>query len=157
MYSLQRRRERYGIIYVWSILEGIVPNFNHIDNNNREVGGILNLKILVMAINVSSIQLKGVDTGKLFVKVWLSKVQNFLTINILPKHLRNTTDCTELQFKAALDQFLKTFPDEPNINGIKETRLVESNIIYDQIIRIGLNKLDGSRSPKLYQVSIIAD
>ena len=29
MYSLQRRRERYRIIYVWSILEGIVPNFSH--------------------------------------------------------------------------------------------------------------------------------
>jgi len=26
MYSLQRRRERYIIIYTWSILEGLVPN-----------------------------------------------------------------------------------------------------------------------------------
>ena len=26
LYSLQRRRERYQIIYLWSILEGQVPN-----------------------------------------------------------------------------------------------------------------------------------
>ena len=27
LYSLQRRRERYCIIYVWKIIEGLVPNF----------------------------------------------------------------------------------------------------------------------------------
>ena len=26
MYSLERRRERYQIIYTWRILEGLVPN-----------------------------------------------------------------------------------------------------------------------------------
>ena len=28
LYSLQRRRERYGIIYVWKIVEGLVPNLS---------------------------------------------------------------------------------------------------------------------------------
>ena len=28
LYSLQRRRERYCIIYVWKIIEGLVPNFS---------------------------------------------------------------------------------------------------------------------------------
>ena len=28
LFSLQRRRERYRIIYVWKILEGIVPNLS---------------------------------------------------------------------------------------------------------------------------------
>ena len=28
LYSLQIRRERYGIIYVWKIVEGLVPNFS---------------------------------------------------------------------------------------------------------------------------------
>ena len=28
LYSLQRRRERYGIIYVWKIVKGLVPNFS---------------------------------------------------------------------------------------------------------------------------------
>ena len=29
LYSLQRRREKYCIIYVWKVLEGLVPNFSH--------------------------------------------------------------------------------------------------------------------------------
>ena len=28
MYSLERRRERYSIIYAWRVLEGQVPNLN---------------------------------------------------------------------------------------------------------------------------------
>ena len=28
LYSLQRRRERYGIIYVWKIINGLVPNLS---------------------------------------------------------------------------------------------------------------------------------
>ena len=28
LYSLQRRREKYGIIYVWKIIEGLVPNLS---------------------------------------------------------------------------------------------------------------------------------
>ena len=29
LYSLQRRRERYCIIYIWKIIEGLVPNFSN--------------------------------------------------------------------------------------------------------------------------------
>ena len=29
LYSLQRRRERYCIIYIWKIVEGLVPNFSN--------------------------------------------------------------------------------------------------------------------------------
>ena len=32
LYSLQRRRERYCIIYVWKVLEGLVPNVSHLAN-----------------------------------------------------------------------------------------------------------------------------
>ena len=28
LYSLQRRRDRYSIIYVWKIVEGLVPNLS---------------------------------------------------------------------------------------------------------------------------------
>ena len=41
--SLQRRRERYIIIYVWTILEGLVPNiFPHIytKTSNRRGGSV---------------------------------------------------------------------------------------------------------------------
>ena len=32
IYSLERRHERYGIIYMWKILEGLVPNINNMSN-----------------------------------------------------------------------------------------------------------------------------
>ena len=32
MYSLQRRRERYIIIYTWSIIENLVPNVGNISS-----------------------------------------------------------------------------------------------------------------------------
>ena len=33
LYSLQRRRERYSIIYTWKIVEGLVPNSLNISTN----------------------------------------------------------------------------------------------------------------------------
>ena len=45
LYSLERRRERYQIIYTWCIIEGLVPNFNYDDDkggiysyNNQRLG-----------------------------------------------------------------------------------------------------------------------
>ena len=38
LYSLQRRRERYITIYVWKILEGIVPNVGLIENTHPRRG-----------------------------------------------------------------------------------------------------------------------
>ena len=39
IYSLERRRERFQVLYIWSIIEGKVPNFSH-SENNKVVGGI---------------------------------------------------------------------------------------------------------------------
>ena len=36
LYSLQRRRERYKIIYVWEILESIVPNLKKVKKMDQE-------------------------------------------------------------------------------------------------------------------------
>ena len=37
LYSLERRRERYIIMFVWRILEGLTPNFNHPDRGGINV------------------------------------------------------------------------------------------------------------------------
>ena len=39
LFSLERRRERYTVIYVWKVLKGLVLNFSHIENG-ESVGGI---------------------------------------------------------------------------------------------------------------------
>eukprot|EP00111_Clytia_hemisphaerica_P007282 TCONS_00021157-protein len=51
IYSLERRRDRYRIIYTWCILEDIAPNFNYNDEadgvhsyTNQRLGRKCNLK-----------------------------------------------------------------------------------------------------------------
>ena len=55
LYSLERRRERYQIIYTWCIIEGLVPNFNYEDGKggiysyiNQQLGRKCHLKSVNM-------------------------------------------------------------------------------------------------------------
>ena len=68
LYSLQRRRERYCIIYVWKTIEGLVPNFSkpivctHSERRGRYcvvshvIQNLLDVPLLVLSM-VSSIHL----------------------------------------------------------------------------------------------------
>ena len=139
IYSLERRRERYMIIYTWSILEDIVPNFSHIENET-ETGGIKSYqhirhgrKCVVRVINRGTYQ--NIINGSL-------SVQGPRLFNCLPRYLRNLTKCSKVAFKRELDKFLQTVPDEPLIPNYVALRRAESNSIVD-MNGIGLNELDG--------------
>ena len=139
MYSLQRRRERYRIIYIWSILEGIVPNFNHNEGKDIVVGG-------VSSTNTSrhgrKCQLRTIERSSFCKAICESlAVQGPKLFNSLLSEIRNITGCSKEAFKKCLDQYLSTIPDEPHI-PTRRTRLAESNTLYDQITRVGLNELD---------------
>ena len=49
--------------------------------------------------------------------------------NVLPKPLRDMTDVKLETFKCALDRFLDTIPDEPQIPGYTACRWADSNSI----------------------------
>ena len=51
--------------------------------------------------------------------------------NSLPKHLREMTGCSKDAFKAALDLYLSTKPDEPQIQGYTSMRRAGSNSLLD--------------------------
>ena len=89
LYSFERRRERYHIIYMWKILEGIVPNFTGCS--------------------------KIVEKHSL--RWWLCVVNGPRLFNALPSHLRNMTGRSHLDFKKELDTFLQTVADEPLYTG----------------------------------------
>jgi hypothetical protein len=123
LYSLERRRDRYIIIYVWRILEGQAPNFADPDmggikanwNNRRgrscRVPPVSNqVPPVIRKLRHSSFAIRG---PRLF--------------NILPAVLRNKTECTVHAFKRSLDKFLETVPDEPQITGYTAMRRAESN------------------------------
>ena len=140
MYSLQRRRERYRIIYIWSILEGLVPNFNHLEEGNVLKGGVSSTdssrhgrKCTLRTIERSSFR-KAICESL--------AVQGPKLFNSLPSKIRNTTGCSKEGFKKCLDNYLSTIPDEPHTSSARRTRMAESNSLYDQIIRVGLNELD---------------
>ena len=141
MYSLQRRRERYRIIYVWSILEGIVPNFSHTENNGIEIGGISSTKT---TRHGRKCQLRTIERSSFQKTICESlAVKGPKLFNSLPKEIRNITKCTKEVFKKLLDKFLATIPDEPHIIGATPPRLADTNTLFDQITRVGLNELDG--------------
>ena len=120
MYSLERRRERYRIIYVWKVIEKLVPNVG----NDR--------------ITFKSHVRRGRECIPPRVsRTCDSKVQNLIyaslpvhgqqLFNCLPKELRNLTGCKVDVFKSHLDRYLMQVPDEPLIQGYERYRRAESN------------------------------
>ena len=110
MQSQERRLERYRIIYVWKIIEGLVPNCGIETITNERLGRFCKLPPLkkchakVSKLRENSFQTKG---PQLF--------------NSLPKELREKTNCNLEDFKSLLDQHLSRIPDEPNIPGADYT------------------------------------
>jgi hypothetical protein len=111
MYSQQRRMERYKVIYMWKIVEGLVPNCGaELAPDNPRLGRKLvipklksNGRVAVQTMRENSFQVSG---ARLF--------------NSIPKKIREIKQSQE-DFKAALDQYLSGIPDQPRIAGLVPT------------------------------------
>ena len=102
LYSLQSRRERYISIYVWKILEGLVPNlFDHICTKTSDRRG----RTCIM----SHINVRRLGTLEYNSFRWRA----IRLFNQLPLFVRNTTVCSIHRFKKQLDSYLSTVPDSP--------------------------------------------
>ena len=119
--SLQRRRERYVCIYVWKILEGIVPNFGLQVEDSKRNGRYCRLPLIkaTAPCRIKTIRFcsMGVNGPRLF--------------NSLPKRIRNKTDCSVAAFKRDLDAHLCGIPDEPRIPGLIKYCSRGSNYLFD--------------------------
>ena len=134
-YSLERRRERYQIIYTWRIIEEQTPNFDStpvIIYWNPRRGRLCKVPSIshaatsaIQNIRFSSFPVKG---PRLF--------------NMLPQELRNMTGCTMDKFKSALDKYLSKIPDEPLIPGLTKYRRTDTNSLIDWISSPHLNAQD---------------
>ena len=129
IYSLERRRERFQVLYIWSIIEGKVPNFSH-SENNKVVGGINwynhirhGRKCMIPTLSRSKNQ-------RLVTKSFRWRGPRLF--NALPKSLRNMTGCKD-KFKKSLDEFLQKVPDEPQVPGYTIMRSTDSNSLVDMI------------------------
>lgn len=113
LYSLERRRERYRILYTWKILENHVPNpaVDERDGLRKHHSARTGVTVRLPVYN-----------RKIPTKVWKLKegslpYQGAKLFNCLPKQLRGMTGCSLQKFKKCLDAFLKTISDEPMLQG----------------------------------------
>ena len=108
--SLQRRREKLTIIFVWKIKYNLVPNDINLEfsTNNRRSGSVAIVKPMPRS------------AGKL-----LSMFENSFIVksaklwNKLPLKLKQVDSLTV--FKSQLDKYLKLIPDRPPIRGYYHT------------------------------------
>ena len=108
MSSLQRRRERYICIYVWKILEGLVPNF-----------GIQSVHNIRRGRHCTVPAIKGTAPQRLqTIRFNSMGVLGPRLFNHLPVHIRNITECSVNTFKKALDSHLSGIPDEPRVPNL---------------------------------------
>ena len=108
LYSQERRRERYIIIYTWQVLENMVPNFGITAAVNSRHGRYCTIPKIKSSASHRTKTLRfnsmGINGPRLF--------------NCLPRQLRNITDSSVDSFKAALDKHLSTVPDEPRLGKL---------------------------------------
>ena len=123
LYSLQRRRERYRIIYIWCIFEGLVPNPKPqqiVPKIHPRHGRSCSVPVVRQSLYQN--------------QVYSSfAVQGAMLFNCIPKEVRDTTNCEKSVFKRSLDNFLKSVPDEPQICGYTANRRAETNSLLDMV------------------------
>lgn len=129
LFSLERRRERYTIIYVHKILTGsAVNNLDLKFSIHPRLGRLCNIRKSHPRATTSVKTLKENSFVSRGPKLY----------NSLPKYLRDTNYTSHEKFKHALDKFLKTIPDQPKLPHyhLRAT----SNSITDQL---ALRRADG--------------
>ena len=121
LYSQERRRERYRIIFVRKVLQGFVEAY-HLPSYRGPRRG------------------RFVEIPKYCTKspsaVWQARetslsVHGARLFNLIPQHLRDMSVGTVEQFKHGLDDWLVTVPDQPTIPG--RQRAANTNSIIDQV------------------------
>ena len=108
VYSLQRRRERYCIMYVWKILENQVPNFGIKVGYSKRLGRYC---IVPHVRQSSSCKIQTIRFGSM-------GVNGPRLFNSLPPQIRNLSGCSIDVFKRALDKHLESIPDEPRLPSL---------------------------------------
>ena len=107
LYSLERRRDRYFIVYVWKIINNLAPNLSNehmaIYTRNSERRGLM---CRIPAVNTAAVA-----------RVQTLKEDSFIVhgprlFNAIPRELREFSG-TLYTFKVKLDRYLKSVPDKP--------------------------------------------
>ena len=122
LYSLERRRERYLIIYLWKMMEGLVPECIDLKRRNRDRNG-RSIKLPLLN-RTAPARIKTLREGSFF-------IQSVKLFNALPRNIRDMSGCSVDHFKRKLDKFLLELPDAPLIPGYTASSPARGNSIVD--------------------------
>ena len=126
LYSLQRRRERYRILYVWKILENLVPNVGQDKITSRSSTRHGRFCVVPKLSNTLPSDVQRLKEGSFC-------VNGAKLFNSLPKSIRNLTCIDLATFKQKLDGFLSNVKDEPQCPGYTASRRAPSNSLIHMI------------------------
>ena len=129
IYSLERRRERYIIIYTWKILENLVPNTGQV--NQSDIRAYWHPR-RGRTCFVPRVELRGSRHFQTIREASFG-IRGPRLFNALPTTVRNLTGCSVESFKRCLDKYLSTVPDEPQIRGYTSVRRAESNSLLHMV------------------------
>ena len=110
LFSLERRRDRFAVIYVWRIINGLSPNLEDETSKIRTVySGRRGLTCVIPPLRNVSCRLQTIIDASF-------AVSGPRLFNCVPRELREYVGCID-NFKCKLDRFLATVPDKPVLLG----------------------------------------
>ena len=117
IYSQERRRERYQVIFLWKISQGMVSGYDvHFTSlGNRRGRSFVSNPIVQSApamVRRARERSLGVRGAQLF--------------NLLPENIRNMNTEHVDTFKNHLDVFLSSIPDQPTVTRLGRAALTNS-------------------------------
>ena len=121
MYSQERRRERYQIIFIWKILQGYVQGYSLTSANHPRHG---------RTIQVSKYRTSAPASVRRAREASLS-VKGAQLFNLLPREIRDISTGSVDSFKSRLDDWLESMPDQPTVPG--RQRAATTNSLIDQV------------------------
>ena len=122
LYSQERRRERYLIIFMWKISQELVSGYNVQFSSTYSRTG--RKAIIPPLVTSAPSRVKQARERSL-------KVKGAQLFNLMPLHLRNSDHGDILMFKNHLDLYICDIPDQPTRSGL--TRAAQSNSLLHQV------------------------
>ena len=126
LYSMERRRERYELLYIFKIMKRLVPNVGL----NWKISPRRGRVIIPAPVHKNSTSAAATMRRNSF------RGKAAFLFNALPSSIRNIPlDTPMTSIKRTVDNHLKTLTDEPILDGCNRSTDAASNSIVHQVVR----------------------
>ena len=131
LYSLERRRDRYAIIYGWQQLEGIKPNIMGLKSS--WIGTSRRIISRKIPVKTEGREVKQKNRTKIY-NCPARRTERLF--NSIPPSLKNRTKETTEIFKGHLDRWLREVPDLPRIGKYSKWVAADTNSVTGQAVTL---------------------